>query len=1300
MRAAIHLHLYYPDVALDLIDRIARLGRADIDVLVTHIGALDPVVDRALDRIPARVVRVETPNRGWDIGPLFHLLPLIREEGYEAVCHLHTKKGDSGFASAWREMAYDGLIANSDLVTRILESFAARPDLKILGPAKLYISSAAHQFRNAEIVSALATEVLRPMYPLADWGFFAGTFFWARPDLLERVARVADFGGESGERDGTLAHAIERLFGLAPVADTGAIGLVGDDGRIEIALAPGYPSHQPIINTLATHRSGGAHAVPPDPEIAALVVAYNPLVHFIRHGRDEGALDPNPYFATRWYNRVQGDMYAAGMHPLHHYILHGAEEGRSTGPLFDADHYRRTHGVSGNPLRHFLETGIAQGLSAVPPQRDSARDPAEKPCRFYKRFDVAAEAAFLHTIAALPPKQAKRADATRVSVIMPAFNRDGVIETAIRSVLAQTHANFELIVVDDGSTDRTRDVVRAFHDPRIILVEGAHAGVSAARNLGLERATGEIVAYLDSDNRWNGWFLEVMVRYLISADLDAASCAISLRDDVGQLVGYIGDDFDWEACLQQNYIDLNAFCHRRALLDACGAFDTKLKRMVDWDLILRLTKGRKVGFAPFLGCDYSDAKLTAGRVTTSEPAAYQRLVWTKNRYGLAIGTPEYMAKLSLRFSIKIAAPEDEKDAWGDWHFADSLAASIRALGHEVQIDFRGTWHNRSLAQEDVVIVLRGLIPYEPRVGQLSFLWNISHPDQVGYEEYDRYSRVYVASESYADLLRHLISRPVTALLQATDPERFHPIDNPPNGPDLVFCGNSRGVERDIVRWAIEADRPPALYGAGWDGLVPPDLVKAANVDNRELGALYAGAGAVLNDHWPSMAAFGLLSNRLFDVVAAGGKAISDPVPSIARTFGPAVTEVSGPAALRLAADRLKDAKRLPGAAEAVIANHSFDARARRLVSDALAALGLDAPFEAPSVKIRPLPMAVRREKPLRIHLIAPFGPHGPQSSATIRLIAPLTDESIAGRCRVSLGRAEDPVPPCDVCIVQRAALSTIAAVDALVGTLGVMGAALVVDVDDAFCAMDDHAEAHVYRPLNAAIEHAIAASAETWFSTPELARLYGHVAHRHAVMSNMLDPRIWRDWRYQRPVPFRRSAVRMLYMGTNTHGADFALIRPALERLAEERPGAFELTLIGVAPDIENATWLYRQSPPAEHIPYARFVRWLRAQGPYDVGLAPLANTRFNSAKSDIKLLDYLALGLLPVVQDCPAYRLDPAMAEGAVHATDWFETLRNLIDDRDAARRRAARGAELVWEKRAVASIADGMIRRLEALL
>ena len=201
------------------------------------------------------------------------------------------------------------------------------------------------------------------------------------------------------------------------------------------------------------------------------------------------------------------------------------------------------------------------------------------------------------------------------------------------------------------------------------------------------------------------------------------------------------------------------------------------------------------------------------------------------------------------------------------------------------------------------------------------------------------------------------------------------------------------------------------------------------------------------------------------------------------------------------------------------------------------------------------------------------------------------------------------------------------------------------------------------------------------------------------MIPNAIDPRIWRDWRHPRPEPFARSVVSMLYMGTSTHGADFALIRPALERLAAERPGRFDLTLVGVTPDAAPATWLYRQSPPAQSVGYSRFVRWLRAQGPYDIGLAPLADTAFNRAKSDIKLLDYAALGLLPIVSEGPAYRADPVFGAQAVFATDWLGALRAAIDDRADGRARAAAAHAHVWTKRGTSGIAPMMVERLEAL-
>ena len=86
-------------------------------------------------------------------------------------------------------------------------------------------------------------------------------------------------------------------------------------------------------------------------------------------------------------------------------------------------------------------------------------------------------------------------------MILPVYNREGSVGRAVRSVLAQTYGPFELIVIDDGSTDGTRGVVEGF-GAQVTLVTRAHAGVYAARNAGLRRARGELVAFIDSDDAW------------------------------------------------------------------------------------------------------------------------------------------------------------------------------------------------------------------------------------------------------------------------------------------------------------------------------------------------------------------------------------------------------------------------------------------------------------------------------------------------------------------------------------------------------------------------------------------------------------------------------------------------------------------------------------------------------------------------------------------------------------------------------------------------------------------------------
>lgn len=107
-----------------------------------------------------------------------------------------------------------------------------------------------------------------------------------------------------------------------------------------------------------------------------------------------------------------------------------------------------------------------------------------------------------------------------VSVIMPAHNRETFIRDSIDSVLAQTFTDFELIVVDDGSTDTTAAIVKSYTDPRIRLIRQPNQGVSVARNTGLEAAQGKFITFLDSDDLYYPEFLKTLYHLMQSNETE------------------------------------------------------------------------------------------------------------------------------------------------------------------------------------------------------------------------------------------------------------------------------------------------------------------------------------------------------------------------------------------------------------------------------------------------------------------------------------------------------------------------------------------------------------------------------------------------------------------------------------------------------------------------------------------------------------------------------------------------------------------------------------------------------------
>jgi hypothetical protein len=296
----------------------------------------------------------------------------------------------------------------------------------------------------------------------------------------------------------------------------------------------------------------------------------------------------------------------------------------------------------------------------------------------------------------------------------------------------------------------------------------------------------------------------------------------------------------------------------------------------------------------------------------------------------------------LRWAIKNPAPAHVAGKlWGDTHFAEATARALRDQGQHVAVDANQEFDRATGHHDDVVLVLRGLVEYAPVPAQVNLLWVISHPELVTAEEVRAYDHVFAASVAWARSSTRAWGTRVDPLLQATEPAQFNPeAGKPDSGPPVLFVGNSRLILRPVVRDALAAGLPLTVYGAGWAGLVPDDVVAGTFIPNDELAGHYRGAGVVLNDHWEAMRASGFLSNRLFDAVASGARVISDDVAGLSEVFGDTVKVATTPEELRaLAAGDLDavfgdESDRLAAAA-AVARKHSFAARATELMGAAL-----------------------------------------------------------------------------------------------------------------------------------------------------------------------------------------------------------------------------------------------------------------------------------------------------------------------------------------------------------------------------
>jgi glycosyltransferase involved in cell wall biosynthesis len=226
---------------------------------------------------------------------------------------------------------------------------------------------------------------------------------------------------------------------------------------------------------------------------------------------------------------------------------------------------------------------------------------------------------------------------TVFSVVMPAYNTAATVGSAIESVVNQTWRDFELIVVDDGSTDDTVARVEPFvrQDDRISLVTRSHLGSSAARNAAIARSVGEYVSFIDSDDLWLPQFLEVMASTLRANPRAAVAHtdAWVLFDEVKKIARgtamtpYLPPSVPSEplaflrAMLEYGNFVYGALTVRREVLVEVGGFREDLMSSIDYELWMRIAA---YGHS-FVRCPENLAiyRRRAGQIT-SDPSALQR----------------------------------------------------------------------------------------------------------------------------------------------------------------------------------------------------------------------------------------------------------------------------------------------------------------------------------------------------------------------------------------------------------------------------------------------------------------------------------------------------------------------------------------------------------------------------------------------------------------------------------------------------------------------------------------------------
>ncbi len=477
-----------------------------------------------------------------------------------------------------------------------------------------------------------------------------------------------------------------------------------------------------------------------------------------------------------------------------------------------------------------------------------------------------------------------------------------------------------MIVVDNNSTDGTyeklSELTKKINFELKIIRNNENLGFAKGNNLGVKEAKYSNLLFLNNDTIAEHDFIDKPIRLLNSSKVGAVGIKLLYPDGLIQHAGlafgknklathifnfYKSDYPQANKTKEVSAITGACFFIKKNIFEQLGGFDEIfINGQEDIDLCMKIKKaGLKIWYVPEAWVYHLESQ-SANRL---EKAFQNRHIFLKrwseeiepdidlyyseidNYFANNSLKLKYQLPKKINFAIKIGVPNRGHKNWGDIYFAESLAKSLRKLGHNAVIHYLNEW-NQSDESINAVIHIKGLSKYQLKPNNLNIIWVINHPELHTLEELNQYDLIFIASKKIYNQIKDDINKPIFYLPQATDREFFNFKNIVEKKYDILFVGNNYEAKNNKCRKIIsdllnaKSSYNLKIFGEHWENFVDKKYIGGDFVKWEELPKLYSEAKIVLNDHQKSMKENGFVNNRTFDVAQTKTFQISNYVEGI------------------------------------------------------------------------------------------------------------------------------------------------------------------------------------------------------------------------------------------------------------------------------------------------------------------------------------------------------------------------------------------------------------------------------------